>query len=64
MEVLQGFKPLYIDIRNPVLLKVLEKDIVEKNHFQNFYFEEYLSDDSTNATEYDIEINKREGELV
>lgn len=64
VEVLQGFKPLYIDIRNPVLLKVLEKDIVEKNHFQNFYFEEYLSDDSTNATEYDIEINKREGELV
>lgn len=60
---LMAFKPLYIDIANPIALKVFEKSILSKNDMELFkylYIEEFLSNDSENVTEYDIEIYKKE----
>ncbi|EMA6344739.1 hypothetical protein ACO11K_000009 [Bacillus cytotoxicus] len=57
------FKPFFVDILNPISLKVFEKEILKKHagtKYENLYIEECLSDDATFATEYDIEIFKKE----
>lgn len=59
---LMSFKPLYIDVANPIALKVFEKNILSKHEtpaFDCLYIEEYFSNDSENTTEYDIEIFKK-----
>lgn len=64
---IRDFKPLYIDIANPIALKVFENEVlsyIEKPWFQNFYMEEVLGDEELVATEYDVEIYKKEGEPV
>lgn len=64
---LREFKPLYIDITNPIALTTLEKEILSKKNldfFSHFYIEEYLSNSGKKAQEYDIEIYKKEGEGI
>ncbi|MCM3339238.1 hypothetical protein M3650_11470 [Paenibacillus sp. MER TA 81-3] len=64
---LRDFKPLYIDIANPIALRILEKEIISKSEmeiFNNFYIEEYLSNEGDYAKEYDIEVYKKEGEGI
>ncbi|MCE5170622.1 hypothetical protein LQV63_15000 [Paenibacillus profundus] len=64
---LRDFKPLYIDISNPIALRILEKEMISKSEteiFHNFYIEEYLSNEGDYAKEYDIEIYKKEGEGI
>ncbi|MGQ8872587.1 hypothetical protein [Paenibacillus sp. TSA_86.1] len=64
---LREFKPLYIDITNPIALTTLEKEILSKKElgfFSHFYIEEYLSNSGKKAQEYDIEIYKKEGEGI
>ncbi|NGZ75306.1 hypothetical protein [Saccharibacillus alkalitolerans] len=59
------FKPFYVDAANPVSLKVLEKEIIQKyaeSGYENLYIEEFLGDDAPYATEYDIEFYKKEGQ--
>ncbi|WP_156009691.1 hypothetical protein [Streptococcus ruminantium] len=62
---LMSFKPLYVDVSNPVSLKVFEKDVLRHSDadiFNSLYIEEFLSNESNNVTEYDIEIFKKENE--
>lgn len=60
-----NFKPLFIDITNPIAIKVFYKEIInkyEEKELKKFFIEEYLSNDLNNVIEYDLEINKKEGE--
>ncbi|CAM4186199.1 hypothetical protein [Saccharibacillus endophyticus] len=59
------FKPFYVDLLDPVSVKVMEKEIICKyaaSAYENLYLEEFLGDDSPHATEYDIEFYKKEGQ--
>ena len=60
-----NFKPLFIDITNPIAIKVFYKEIInkyEEKELKKFFIEEHLSNDLNNVIEYDLEINKKEGE--
>lgn len=62
-KFLMGFKPMYVDIANPVALKTFEKEIVSKHDsaaFEALFYEEFLSNEEAHAIEYDIEIYKKE----
>lgn len=60
-DVIQNFKPLYVDIRNIMLLKIFEKEVIEKNYTTNFFIEECLSNSGEYVEEFEVEISKREG---
>lgn len=61
-EELFKFKPLYINIENPLSVKVFEKEVVdkfEKSIYDLFFMEEYLSNSGPNAKEFNFEIYQK-----
>lgn len=58
-EDLYKFKPLYINMENPLSLKVFEKEVINKfdeSDYNLLFMEEYLSNDGQYAKEYNFEI--------
>lgn len=60
-EVIQNFKPLYVDIKNILLVKILNKEVINRNYSTNFFIEEVLGNTGEFVEEFEIEISKREG---
>ncbi|WP_026908235.1 hypothetical protein [Paucisalibacillus globulus] len=64
-EELLKFKPLYINIENPLSVKVFEKEIVDKfdkSVLKLLFMEEYLSNSGPYAKELNYEIYQKGGE--
>ncbi len=58
-EELFKFKPLYINIENPLSVKVFEKEVAERfypSKYEHFFMEEYLSNTGSYAKELSYEI--------
>ncbi|WP_042142090.1 hypothetical protein [Paucisalibacillus sp. EB02] len=64
-EELLKFKPLYINIENPLSVKVFEKEVVDgfdKSVLKLLFMEEYLSNSGPYAKELNYEIYQKGGE--
>ncbi|MGE7928686.1 hypothetical protein [Lysinibacillus xylanilyticus] len=60
------FKPFYVDVANPISLRIFVKEIVKKyqdENFENLFIEENLGDDQNFATEFDLELYKEGGQV-
>lgn len=60
------FKPFYVDITNPVSLKIFVKEIIKKyqdEDFEGLYIEENLGNEGNFAIEYDLELYKVGGKI-
>ncbi|MEB2300174.1 hypothetical protein LAV72_11140 [Lysinibacillus xylanilyticus] len=60
------FKPFYVDVANPISLRIFVKEIVKKyqdENYENLFIEENLGDDQNFATEFDLELYKEGGQV-